>query len=211
MKTRLIFAITLFVLIGTTLLTSAQSDRKYNKTMEKVYKQKTKELQKQGWKVSGSSLTLDAAVMKHLRTLSAEDNNREIITEVTMCNSLNVCKANALNNALREYADNASSYIRGRVTTDMFNNSSAAVPEEFDRFYAAYERLVGAEIKGELQFSLALEKENKPGKSYQSWFIINESSAHKARLRAMQQAASETKLAQEYANQVSSFVREGFE
>ena len=211
MKKTLIGTILLSYFLSTFFNCFAQSDRKYNKTMEKVYKQKTKDLQKEGWRVSGSSLTLEAAIMKHLRQLSSDENNREMIVEVTMCNSINVCKANALNNALREYADNASSYIRGRVVTDMFNNASATVPEEFDKFYAAYERLVSAEIKGELQFIFALEKENKQGKSYQAWYIVNESTAHKARLRAMQQAAAESKLAQEYANQVSNFVQEGFE
>jgi hypothetical protein len=149
--------------------------------------------------------------MKHLRALNTDDKNRELITEVSMCKSLNVCKSNALNSALIEYAQNAGSYIRGRVTSDMFNNSSAEAPEEFDKFYAAYERLVSAEVKGELEFSFALEKENGSGKSYRAYYIVNEEKASKARLRAMQRAFEETKLAQEYATQVSNFVQEGFE
>jgi hypothetical protein len=71
---------------------------------------------------------------------------------------VNVCKSNALNNALIEYIRNAGSYIHGRIVSDMFGNSSADVPQEFDKFYAACERLVSAEVKGELEFSLALEK-----------------------------------------------------
>jgi hypothetical protein len=189
----------------------AQSDKKYNKTMEKVYKNKTKELKKGKWLVAGTSLTLDAALMKHLRALNSDDKNHEIIAEVSMCRSVNVCKANALNNALIEYAQNAGSYIRGRVTADMFGNASGEVPEEFDKFYAAYERLVSAEIKGEVQFSFALEKANGDGKSYRSYFLVNEDKASKARLRAMQRAAEESKLAQQYAEQVSNFVQEGFE
>jgi hypothetical protein len=54
----------------------AQSDKKYAKTMEKVYKSKTKELKKQKWQVSGSSLTLEAAIMKHLRAINSDDKNR---------------------------------------------------------------------------------------------------------------------------------------
>ena len=179
--------------------------------MVKNLNKKTKKLKKRGWVVSGSSLTLQAAIMKHKKNLNSDDNNEEIIGEVSMCNSNNICKANALNNALREYADKAGSYVKGRVTSDMFNNASSVVPEEFDKFYAAYERLVGAEIKGELKYSLALEKNNGDSKSYQAWYIVNKEAAHQARLRAMQQAAAETKLAQEYANKISKFVNEAFE
>jgi hypothetical protein len=190
---------------------NAQSDRKYNKEMEKVYKKKTKEMQKEGWQVTGTSLTLEAAIMKHLRTYNSDDKNQELITHVSMCKSLNVCQAQALNNALIRYAENAGSYVRGRVVSDLFNNASGDVPEEFDKFYAAYERLVSAEIKGEVRFSVAFEKKNGSGKSYQAWFLVNEEKAGQARMRAMQRAFEETKLAQQYANQVSDFVRAGFE
>jgi hypothetical protein len=195
----------------TSLNVNAQSDKAYNKTMEKVYKQKSKELKKGKWAVTGTSLTLDAALMKHLRAVNGDDKNHEIVTEVSMCKSANVCKANALNNAIVEYAQNAGSYVRGRVTSDMFNNASAEVPEEFDKMYAAFDRLVQAEIKGELQFSFAVEKSNGDGKSYRAYYLVNEERASKARLRALQRAFEETKFAQQYAEQVSNFVQEGFE
>jgi hypothetical protein len=191
---------------------NAQSDKKFNKAMEKVYKKKTKEMKKDGWKVSGTSLTLEAAIMKHLRTINSDDKNKEMITYVSMCKSLNVCSSQALNNALVKYAENAGSYVRGRVLSDVFNNASGDVPEEFDKFYAAYERLVSSEIKGEVTFSAAFDKENgNGGRSYQAWYIVNEEKAGQARVRAMQRAFEETKLAQQYANQVANFVREGFQ
>jgi hypothetical protein len=190
---------------------NAQSDRKYNREMEKVYKKKATELKKEGWKATGSSLSLEASIMKHLRTLNSDDKNREIISNVSMCKSLNVCSAQALNNALVRYAENAGSYVRGRVMSDLFNNASGDIPEEFDKFYAAYERLVSTEIKGEVVFSAAFEKKNGSGRAYQAWFIVNEERAGRARLRAMQRAFKETKMAQQYANQVADFVKAGFE
>jgi hypothetical protein len=211
MKTRISTLIMMLSLFCISLCVQAQSEKKYKKTMDKVYKEKTKTLKKQKWQISGTSLTLDAAIMKHLRTLHANDNNKELITTVSMCQSVNVCRATALNNALIEYAQGAGSYVRGRIVSDMFNNSSAEVPEGFDKFYAAYERLVSAEVKGELEFSLALEKVNGAGRSYQAWYIIDEDKAATARLRAMRRAAEETRMAQVYANQVSQFVQEAFE
>ncbi|MDR1169805.1 MAG: hypothetical protein LBK97_03120 [Prevotellaceae bacterium] len=199
------------VLCSCVVSANAQSDRKYNKEMEKVYKKKTKELKKEGWKVTGVSLTLEAAIMKHFRAVNSDAKNKELTTNVSMCKSLNVCSVQALNNALVRYAENAGSYVRGRVVSDLFNNASGEVPEEFDKFYAAYERLVSAEIKGEVQFSVAFEKNNGDGRAYQAWFIVNEDKAAQARVRAMQRAFEETKLAQRYANQVADFVRTGFQ
>jgi hypothetical protein len=54
--------------------TNAQSDRKYNKEMEKVYKQKTKELKKEGWKVTGTSLTSDLLLDGNWRLLNITKN-----------------------------------------------------------------------------------------------------------------------------------------
>jgi len=187
----------------------AQSDRKYNRTMEKDYKKSIKELKKTGWTVSGTSLSLDAALMKHQRMLNSDTQNCELVAEVSMCYSS--CESHGLNKAMNKYAQNAGSYIRGRITSDMFNNSSAETLEEFDKFYAAYERLVQAEVKGELEFSFAIEKPNGAGKSYRAYYIVNEEKAAKARLRAMQRAFEETKVAQQYAKQVSDFVQEAFE
>ncbi|MDR3267778.1 MAG: hypothetical protein LBT83_01755 [Tannerella sp.] len=211
MKTRILMRMMMLSLFCISLSVQAQSDRQYQKTMNKVYKAKMKEVKKQKWQVSGTSLTLEAALMTHYRTLRADESKRELIAHVSMCQSLNVCKSTALNNALIEYAQSAGSYVRGRITSDMMNNASADAPEEFDKFYAAYERLVSAEIKGELEFSLALEKNTGSGKAYQVWYIIDEDSASRARLKAMRRAAEETRLAQEYARQVSQFVQEAFE
>ena len=82
---------------------------------------------------------------------------------------------------------------------------------EFDKFYAAYERLVDKEIKGELKESYSIIREIRPGLfEMQTYFIVNEDAAMKARIRALENAAKETEIAQKYANKISEFVKEGF-
>ena len=68
------------------------------------------------------------------------------------------------------------------------------------------------EINGELQESFSVIKENKDGTfEMQTFFIINESAATRARIRAYENALKESEAAQKYAQKVSDFVREGFE
>ena len=44
----------------------------------------------------------------------------------------------------------------------------------------------------------------------QTYFIVNEDAATKARIRAYENALKESAAAQKYAEKVSAFVREGF-
>jgi hypothetical protein len=210
-KLSLIIALICTIGFVTVSQSQAQNDRKFNKESERQYKDKRKELKKEGYKISVTTYTLDFALMKHYRTLRSDDNNQVKIGAVTMCKSLNVCQAMAFNNAANSYASQASSFVRGRVTSEMSNNASEDDLEEFDRFYAAYENLVSSEIKSVLKHSMSIEKPNGNGKSFESWYIINEESASKSRMRAMENAAAESKLAREHAEQISNFVQEGFE
>jgi len=207
---KLIYLLTTILLLGTFYGGYAQSDKMNNREIEKVCKKRTKELTKQGWTISGTSLTLEAAFLKFMRTTNSGEN-KELIVDVSMCKSINVCKSIAFNNALVDYASTASSFVLGRATSEMFNNSSAAVPEEFDKFFASYERLVQGEIRGELEFSFAIEKPNGAGRAYSAYYIINEEKASKARLRAFKRAAEEANIEQLYTGQIENFVREGFE
>ena len=207
------------VLLGGILFSTAnlygQSDQSLSgKQLDKAVKQsvkaKSKEMKKGKWNITGTSLPLKIALDRHYRALLGNDNF-EIMANVGMCQSLNVCSSQAQNNALVTYANAAGSYIRGRVASDMGNNASATVPEELDSFYAAYVRLVSQEIKGEVQFSIAFERPNRTGREYQAIFLVNQDKASAQRMRAYQLALQEQKLAQEYAEKISEFVKEGFQ
>nr|WP_320000339.1 hypothetical protein [uncultured Draconibacterium sp.] len=204
-----ILALLILALVPTVVV-HAQNDRKYQKELSKVYKKKTKELKKDGWKVSGSSLTLDAAVMKHLRTLNANEQKREIIGEVSNCGSLNLGKQHAFDNAAITYANSAGSYIRGRIASELSNDATSADPNGIDHFYAAYERKVETEIRGCIKASFSLAKKKDKNYAYQTWFIVDEEEASQARMRAVKLAVAESKLKQEHAELLSKFVQEGF-
>lgn len=178
---------------------------------EEEYKQKIKEFKKGGWKLYGSTRSIDVALLNHYSKLEElGENGYELMGEASKFKSMNVGKQMAINNACNEYARQTGSYVKGRIVSDIAGNADD-VSSEFDHFYSAYETLVEREIKGEMQESFAVVKNFKDGThSMQVFFIINEDAATKARIRAMENAMKESQAAQKYAQQVSDFVQEGF-
>lgn len=186
-----------------------------NKTLEKArkkeYKAKMKEYKKEEWKLFGSSRSLDVALLTHYDKLdNLGDDGRELVGIASKFKSKNVGKQMAINNACLTYAQQAGSHVKGRVVSDMAGDGVSA-DEEFDHFYAAYERLVEKEIKGEMQESYSIIRDNGDGTfEMQVYFIVSESAATQARIRALENAAKESAAAQKYAEKVADFVREGF-
>ena len=117
----------------------------------------------------------------------------------------------AINNACLTYAQSAGSSVKGRVVSEL-SGDGIATEGEIDKFYSAYERLVEKEIKGEMKESYSIIREITPGIfELQVYYIVSESAASQARIRAFENAAKESAAAQKYAEKISGFVREGFE
>lgn len=204
--------ITILLMLAMVMPMAVAQNKLLEKAQKKEYKAKIKEFKKEGWKLYGSSRTIEVALLTHydkLRQLG--ENGYEVMGEASSFKSKNVGKQMSINNACNIYSRNAGSHVKGRVVSDLagdVNNTDA----EFEHFYAAYETLVEKEIKGEMQESFSVIKDNKDGTySMQTFFIINEDAAVKARIRAMENAMKESEAVQKYAKKVSDFVREGFE
>lgn len=186
-------------------------NRTLEKAREKEYKTKMKEYKKEGWKLFGSSRSLDVALLSHYDRLNnLGEDGREVVGIAARFKSKNVGKQMAVNNACVTYAQQAGSYVKGRVVSDMAGDGVEA-GDEFDHFYAAYERAVESEIKGEMQESYSIIRDNGDGTyEMQVYYIVSESAASKARIRALENMAKESAAARQYAEKVSEFVREGF-
>jgi hypothetical protein len=190
----------------------AQNTKALSKAQKKEYKTKMKEFKKEGWTLYGSTHSLDVALLTHYNKLNqGGEESYEIMGNCSQFKSKNVGHQTCINNAANIYASQAGRTLKGRIVSDIAGNGDD-VNAEFDHFYAAYESLVEKEINGELQESFSVIRENKDG-SYemQSFFIVSESAATRARIRAYENAAKESAAAQKYAKKVSDFVREGFE
>lgn len=202
-----------FVLALCLLLPAAMADnsKALRKARDKERKEVMKRLKKENWKIFGSSRSLEVALLSHWEKLDKEgDNAREVFGVSTRSQSKNVGQQMAINNACLTYAQQAGSQLQGRVASDISGNGSDA-SAEFEHFYAAYERAVEKEIRGEMQQSFSLIRENADGTfEIETYFVVNEDAASKARMRALENAMKESEAAQNHAEMISKFVREGF-
>ena len=186
-------------------------NKQLEKALKKEYKQKKKELEKDKWKLFGSSRSLDVALLLHYDKLQRlGDDGREIVGVAGNVKSKNAGHQMAINNACITYSQQAGSSLKGRVVSDLAADGTDG-EGEFDHFYAAYERLVEKEIKGEMEESFTVIREMAPGLyEFQTFFIVSESAASKARIRAMENAMKESDTAKKHATVISEFVKEGF-
>lgn len=198
------------------MLTPTVSDaqnKTLNKALKKEYKAKMKEFKKEGWKLFGSSRSLEVLLLSHYEKLSelGEDGMEvEGYATVTDPRHKNLLKQNAMTNACNTYARNCGSHVKGRVVNDMGLTDDEK--SEFEHFYAAYEGSVEKEIKGELREQFSLIKEvNSKQIDMRVIYIVDESAATRARIRAFENAQKESAAAQKYAKQVSDFIHENVE
>lgn len=210
-----IFALLVVLLVAFT--TVEAQNKALEKALKKEYKAKMKEYKREGWKIFGTSRNLDVALLTHYEKLNTMgDDAFEVVGIATRFQSKSGGKGMALNNACLTYAQTAGSYVKGRIVSDLAVDG-IDTNAEFEHFYAAYERLVEKEIKGEMRESFSVIRKVGVNKQtgndefeMQIYYIVNESAASKARIRAFENAMRESEAAQKYAKQVSDFVQDGF-
>jgi DNA-binding ferritin-like protein (Dps family) len=207
----------LVILLATLLVAPVEmaSAQNMSKALKKEYKTKMKQLKKEKWELYGSSRTLDVTLAKFYEAMDANPNVREIMGNAARFKSKTVGHQSAINDACRTYAQQCGSIVKGRVDSDLASDGED-VGSEFDHFYAAYERLVEKEIQGELQekFSLIRQIDTEKGDpvyEMQTYFLVDEDAASKARIRAYEQAMKESEAAQKMATKIGDFVKAGFE
>lgn len=193
-------------------VSASAQQKQLNKALQKEFKTKMKEYEKNGWKIFGSSRSLEVSLLSHYQKL-----NEDGITEAygtTTSTSKNVAKDKLLMSACVTYATKNGSQIKGRIIEDMGSIVSTEELAEFDHFYAAYENAIQAEIKGELRQSYSIYRpikvNGKEAFEFETYYIVDEAEASKARIRAFQNAAKESAVAQKYAEKVSEFIQEAF-
>lgn len=187
-------------------LCSAQNSA-LRKALKKEFKSKMKEYNKEGWKLYGSSRSLDVVLLSHYEKLNnLGENGYEVFGTATITDSKhkNMLHQNAELNAYTKYVSQRREIV-GRAISDMGLADSEKA--EFEHFYAAYESKFQGEVKGELRESYALIKEVSNNQIEMQVFYIVDIDAS---TKAFEKAMKESEFAQKYAEKVSEFIKNGF-
>lgn len=203
MKKLLMLAMGLIIAFSGAIAQPSNSD----KALWKQAKKKAKELTKEGWKLDGSK-TLDVCLYDHYKKLQDSDNQELISNVVGMTNikTLNQAQRWAIVNATTRYATEARMTVVGKVTSEIGAGlEGVGSPEDF---YAAYESRVATELQGQLKPSISLYRTKGGRLEYKIFYLVNEDSASKARMRAMERAMQESEFARANAKRISEFVNE---
>ena len=199
--------IIMFLMAAFMLSVVPATAQELSKSEKKAMKAKLKEFKKEGWKIFGSTSTIDLALEKHMIKLQSEDAI-EVPGIASSFKSKNVGKQMALNSAMTYYASTMDSEIKGKVVSDMQGDGEFS-ETEFEKFYAAFKRSVQTNIKDELKESFSIIRDKGNGTyEMQSFYIVDKKAASKARIRALDQAAKESVAAQLYAKGIEKFINE---
>ena len=197
----------MFLMAAFILSVVPASAQELSKSEKKSMKAKIKEFKKEGWKIFGSTSSIEFALEKHLLKLQSEDAI-EVPGIASSFKSKNVGKQMALNSAMTNYASMMDSEIKGKVVSDMQGDGEFS-ETEFEKFYAAFKRSVQTTIKDELKESFSIIRDKGNGTSeMQTFYVVDKKAASQARVRALEQAGKESVAAQIYAKVVQKFVEE---
>lgn len=184
---------------------SATPEKQLKKAKEKERKEVMKRFKKEGWKPMNASHSMEVLLLEHWAKADGE-NVREETGTATRSKSKALGEQMAQNQAYINYAQEAEQTVKGLVAAEM-NGNDVDVDTELNNFYAAYKREVEKEIRGELQKSFTIFRENPDGTyEVQTFFVINEDQASKARMRAFENALKESEAAQRHAQQIMDLV-----
>ena len=199
--------IIMFLMAAFMLSVVPATAQELSKSEKKAMKAKLKEFKKEGWKIFGSTSTIDLALEKHMIKLQSEDAI-EVPGIASSFKSKNVGKQMALNSAMTYYASTMDSEIKGKVVSDMQGDGEFS-ETEFEKFYAAFKRSVQTTIKDELKESFSIIRDKGNGTSeMQTFYVVDKKAASQARVRALEQAGKESVAAQLYAKVVQKFIEE---
>ena len=203
-----LFSILLVALLLAPFTMMADNSKALRKARDKERKEVLKRFKKEGWSLFGSAHSLEVALLTHYDKLDKlGDDGREFVGVASNIKSKNVGRQMAMNSATISYAQEAGSSLRGRILTDISADGTGG-DAEFEHFYGAFEREVTKEIKGEVAESFSVIRDNGNGTyEIQSFYIVSESAASKARIRALDNALKESEAAQRHAEKISAFVR----
>lgn len=176
------------------------------KAERKAVEARVKELSAQGWQ-SLQSDGLTTLISEHNAKKRNNPNLYEISGTANQVRTTNLGKAESRNNAINEYAEYCGGMLRARITSDLRDVDEA----QADNMISGYERILAQKLNGEVRPSYYIYKEVGNGKyDVRGFFLIDEERLERKHEEAIKEAADEAKIAYDYANGISDFIKQGF-
>lgn len=198
----LIFAI----LFGGSVMVGAQS-----KAVKKDVKKRTKQFEKDGWKLLASTTTLEYALTKYRTYIEEDEENRMEISGVAEGKNVKIGRASALMDGITSYSTRAAAQVVGKMKGLMSGDNSSISQEEIDKFGAAYQMSVNTKISGLVKQHFVLVREGKDGKKEFNVFMsLDETKAKQAREEAAREAKQKAAM-ENLSEEVEKFIGEPVE
>lgn len=214
MKKNILKTVLCMVILLNVAMLFGQSEKRKRKERDKQYKAKIKELNSENYKIVASANTIEVALINYYEKLNEKEGKyKQMVVVTENCPTENLCAMKAQNDALVQYATEASADVRGRINAEFKLDASPNANDKtsIDKFYSAYESMVKQSVAGAVKKSFAVSKKENGKYKYQSFFLVNEEEATNARLNAAKRALEESKINQEWGNKIHDFIQEGFE
>lgn len=147
---------------------------------------------KEGWKIHGSSHTLEGALRRHYERLAANSNLTERIGTATNCKSAAVCRLTALNNASMDYAMAVAHEVEGRFKQELSVDESNE--KEYNKLEATFAGKLEGDIRSRLEESFALIRTEKGKSEYMIFFLLDREAARKMKSKAIEEIMDEADM-----------------
>lgn len=202
----------LLVLAALIMMPAASYAQKANEDVQKKHKKeikaKKKEFEQGGWKLYGTSRSIDVALAKFYEKLdSMGSDGQEKVGNAPRFTSKNVGHQMAFTSAANLLAQENNGLVKGVVQNKLASNGKN-VAEEVDMFMASFVRKVEMEIKGQLEEAFSIIRELEPGVyEMETYYVYNKRAASEARLRAIRSAAMEEEATRAFAEAIEKELR----
>lgn len=188
--------------------------KQLEKQRNKEYKAKVKKLNKEGWQIFGSSHTIEVALLSHYEKLMQEGVSELSVNSISSMKNIGTAKL--LQDACEKYATQQGSEIKGLTVTEHGSEMTEEDLMEMDQFLQGFESKVSTEINGELKPSYTIYRETttpsgKKAYEFEGYFIVDQESAHKARMKAMKAMMEEQAAMHKLSEKTQEWIHKAFE
>lgn len=183
-----------------------QLDKKQEKEIVKEAKKTAKEYEKDGWKVSGATTSLEKCLAEHnIKKELYKDTKEEVFGEVSKCRSMTVCQRRATFAAQTKYAEQISGELTGKAGDMLTANDVTG--EETAAFVSSFTKIMAANLSGALEHSFEMEKDNGDGtKSYRIYFFVDKTKVAEASKSALKKTLEDVELSSKIGDEIFKFV-----